>query len=569
MCRTCSPSNCRGSAGTWTSPASSPARSNANAAPATAASSPCRCVRAWIWGRRAGSPNCSNAAATTCCTPTPCVRCWSAASPRGARAGRCCTIIHSRTDRDTENALRNRVNSAIQRFGAARAARLVAVSHGTAHYLRGLGYDDEVVRVVPNGVPVNPAPRPWIAPDGAWTLGMVALFRPRKGVEMLIDALAQLRAQGRDVSLRAVGGFESDAYREQVLAHAQARGVAEQIHWTGFTRDVSAELARIDLFVLPSLYGEGLPMVLIEALSLGLPVVATANEGVPEVLADGRAGELVPSGDATALAAAVAALMDDPARAAALAGRGCMPARALFGRGDGAPGRGGVRGSAAGGAAMNAAAPSPDAAPRRLLELLDRLLIVRDAAQYRALLQRLADPAGATVLSFFNQHAFNLAWTDPAFAEHLRRSDVLLRDGVGVAACLRLLAREPGLNANGTDLIPRLLAAFAGRRAVLIGTREPYLQRAAQRLGEDYAVEVACALDGFGDAAGYLEAVARERPDLVVLAMGMPKQERVAAELAQWARQAGHRLLIVNGGAIADFIAGASPARRRGCGARA
>ncbi|MEI2429800.1 WecB/TagA/CpsF family glycosyltransferase [Lysobacter yananisis] len=205
---------------------------------------------------------------------------------------------------------------------------------------------------------------------------------------------------------------------------------------------------------------------------------------------------------------------------------------------------------------MNAAAPSPDAAPRRLLELLDRLLIVRDAAQYRALLQRLADPAGATVLSFFNQHAFNLAWTDPAFAEHLRRSDVLLRDGVGVAACLRLLAREPGLNANGTDLIPQLLGAFAGRRAVLIGTREPYLQRAAQRLGEDYAVEVACALDGFGDAAGYLEAVARERPDLVVLAMGMPRQERVAAELAQWARQAGHRLLIVNGGAIADFIAG-------------
>ncbi|UZW58519.1 WecB/TagA/CpsF family glycosyltransferase [Lysobacter enzymogenes] len=205
---------------------------------------------------------------------------------------------------------------------------------------------------------------------------------------------------------------------------------------------------------------------------------------------------------------------------------------------------------------MNAAAPSPDAAPRRLLEVLDRLLIVRDASQYRALLQRLADPAGATVLSFFNQHAFNLAWTDPTFAEHLRRSDVLLRDGVGVAACLRLLAREPGLNANGTDLIPQLLGAFAGRRAVLIGTREPYLQRAAQRLGEDYAVEVACALDGFGDAAGYLEAVARERPDLVVLAMGMPRQERVAAELAQWARQAGHRLLIVNGGAIADFIAG-------------
>lgn len=207
---------------------------------------------------------------------------------------------------------------------------------------------------------------------------------------------------------------------------------------------------------------------------------------------------------------------------------------------------------------MNAPAQEhrPGAAAQRVSGLLDRLRIVRDEVQYQDLLQRLADPGRTTVLSFFNQHAFNLAWTDPTFAEDLRRSDVLLRDGVGVAACLRLLARDPGLNANGTDLIPQLLAAFGGRRAVLIGTREPYLQRASQCLREDYGIDVACALDGFGEAARYLEVVARERPELVVLAMGMPKQERVAADLAQWARGAGQRLLIVNGGAIADFIAG-------------
>lgn len=230
--------------------------------------------------------------------------------------------VHSRTDRDTENPLRNRVNSAIQRFGAARAARLIAVSHGTAHYLRAIGYDDAQVRVVPNGVPVIATPRAWTAPESQWVLGMVALFRPRKGVEALIDALAALRAQGRAATLRAVGGFESEDYRRQVLAHAQARGVAEHIEWTGFTRDVGAELARIDLFVLPSLYGEGLPMVLIEALALGLPVVASANEGIPEVLADGRAGALVPPGDVPALSAAIAALMDEPERAAALARKG-------------------------------------------------------------------------------------------------------------------------------------------------------------------------------------------------------------------------------------------------------
>ncbi|MEH6413486.1 glycosyltransferase [Pseudomonas sp. CGJS7] len=238
--------------------------------------------------------------------------------------------VHSRTDRDTDNAMRNRINSAIQGFSLRRVERLIAVSHGTADYLRSIGYDDDSIRVVPNGVPVAAAPRDWRAPDADWVLGMVALFRPRKGVEVLIQALAALRAGGYPVRLHAVGGFESEAYRQQVLAFAQAQGVAEHIHWTGFTRDIAAELARIDLFVLPSLYGEGLPMVLIEALAVGLPVVATANEGIPEVLADGGAGTLVPPGDAQALTRGLAAMIDQPQRAQALARAGLRRQRERY-----------------------------------------------------------------------------------------------------------------------------------------------------------------------------------------------------------------------------------------------
>lgn len=205
---------------------------------------------------------------------------------------------------------------------------------------------------------------------------------------------------------------------------------------------------------------------------------------------------------------------------------------------------------------MNAPGPAgDDAPPQRLLRLLARLRIVGDANQYRRLLDGLGRAQRPTVLSFFNQHAFNLAWTDPAFAADLQRSDVLLRDGVGVAACLRLLARDPGLNANGTDLIPHLLSAYAGRRAAVFGTREPHLHEAVQRI-EGYGVQVACALDGYGEEAAYVAAVAQARPDLVVLGMGMPKQERVAAQLAQWAADAQWPLLIVNGGAILDFLAG-------------
>ncbi|MGH8082227.1 MAG: WecB/TagA/CpsF family glycosyltransferase, partial [Lysobacter sp.] len=137
----------------------------------------------------------------------------------------------------------------------------------------------------------------------------------------------------------------------------------------------------------------------------------------------------------------------------------------------------------------------------------------------------------------------------------LLRSDMLLRDGVGIAACLRLLARSPGENANGTDLIARLIDAHAGRRVAVIGTCEPYLQRAREALARK-GLDVVCALDGFGEEDRYVPAIVQSRPDLVILGMGMPKQERIAARLAA---AADYPMTILNGGAIVDFLAGRFP----------
>ena len=77
------------------------------------------------------------------------------------------------------------------------------------------------------------------------------------------------------------------------------------MQWTGFTQDVDAELARMDLFVLPSLFGEGMPMVLLEAMAAGLPVVATAVEGIPEAIRHGRDGLICQPADPHGLAAAI------------------------------------------------------------------------------------------------------------------------------------------------------------------------------------------------------------------------------------------------------------------------
>lgn len=227
--------------------------------------------------------------------------------------------VHGRTDLEQDSAFRNRAGAIVQRLGLRQARRLIAVSDSTADYLRSLGYPEQRIRVVPNGVSVAPSPRHWQSPGYEWVIGTAALFRPIKGLEVLIQALAQLRAAGWPVVLRAVGTFEREAYRQQILALAAEKGVSEHILWTGFTRDTAAELSKMDLFVVPSLYGEGLPMVLLEAMAAGLPVVASATEGMPGVLDQGKAGVLVRPGSWTALAQAIVALMQAPEKTQALA----------------------------------------------------------------------------------------------------------------------------------------------------------------------------------------------------------------------------------------------------------
>lgn len=218
--------------------------------------------------------------------------------------------IHSPTGRDTEDSRRNRVNWQIEKLSLTGVKRLIPVSSSLSRYLIAEGFDQRRVRVVPNGVP-TPGPLPKRrAPSAEWIIGTVALFRPRKGVEILIEALAILRAEGRRLRIRAVGPFDTPEYEASVKKIAEQAGVSADIDWTGFTRDVNAELSGMDLFVLPSLYGEGMPMVILEAMAIGVPVVATDVEGIPEVLEQGSCGLLVPAGSAVALAQAIAGAID-------------------------------------------------------------------------------------------------------------------------------------------------------------------------------------------------------------------------------------------------------------------
>lgn len=213
--------------------------------------------------------------------------------------------VHSPAGRDSTRWLLNWINATAEWAAVRGADRLITVSPSLRDYMIGRGIPAERITYVPNGVPSSPLIAERKVPTGTWTLGVVALYRARKGIETLLESLAVLRSRNVNVRLRAVGGFETEAYKADIMGLAERLDLASSIDWIGFTRNVTRELAKINLFVLPSLFGEGLPMVVLEAMAAGLPVVASRVEGVPEAVVHRETGLLVDAGSVSQLAQSI------------------------------------------------------------------------------------------------------------------------------------------------------------------------------------------------------------------------------------------------------------------------
>lgn len=213
--------------------------------------------------------------------------------------------IHSPTTAETTRSWRNWINAGIERISTRKIAAAITVSGTLAEYAVKHGIPAERVNVVHNGVPVFDDYADRETPSGTWQIGCMALYRPRKGLETLLNAVAQMTAARLPVKLRAVGKFETPEYEREIMDLTAKLGIGEHVEWRGFRSDTPAEFAAMDLFVLPSLFGEGMPMVVLEAMSFGVPVIASRVEGIPEAIVDGRDGLIVPPGDVPALADAV------------------------------------------------------------------------------------------------------------------------------------------------------------------------------------------------------------------------------------------------------------------------
>jgi phosphatidyl-myo-inositol alpha-mannosyltransferase len=207
------------------------------------------------------------------------------------------------------NALMEKVTA---RIAVSPMARRVQVEH--------LGGD---AVEIPNGVDVALfADGPLLPgyPRDGLTVGFLGRFgEPRKGIAVLLDALRLLVPQRPDLRLLVVGRGDPDALRRDA-----GPGLADRLDILGGVDDLTkaAALRSMDVYCAPNTGGESFGMVLTEAMAAGTPVLASDLGAFRAVLGEPPAGQLFPTGDAGALAAALAGLLDDPARRAALAAAG-------------------------------------------------------------------------------------------------------------------------------------------------------------------------------------------------------------------------------------------------------
>jgi glycosyltransferase involved in cell wall biosynthesis len=162
-------------------------------------------------------------------------------------------------------------------------------------------------------------------PADAFVVGCVANWRPRKGIEVLIDACEQL-AVDVPVHLVLVGKMGNPKLAKRIAGC----GWRERIHLLGYREDAAAVAGAFDVAVLPALRREGLPKTVIEAMAYGVPTVATRVGGVSELIEDGVSGLIVPPGDARALGAAIRRLTASADLRASLGTQGRERIRTAF-----------------------------------------------------------------------------------------------------------------------------------------------------------------------------------------------------------------------------------------------
>ncbi|OEE04360.1 hypothetical protein OC5_03130 [Vibrio cyclitrophicus ZF264] len=189
--------------------------------------------------------------------------------------------------------------------------------------------------------------------------------------------------------------------------------------------------------------------------------------------------------------------------------------------------------------------------------LLNKLNIVNENDKIDNVMNEIFSNRKCISISFLNFHALNLSLNCSTMESSLIESDYLFRDGVGVEKLMKWSLIPPGLNMNGTDLIPNILnySMKKKRKVVLIGSEELNVKSCRHKLMKQ-GVDVVVSVNGFLDESDYIDVLSELKGEslTIILGMGMPKQELFSIKVKT--HFFNEDFVIVSGGAIIDRLSG-------------
>lgn len=203
----------------------------------------------------------------------------------------------------------------------------IAVSGAVKEFLTSSGIShDKKIKVIYNGIEPTKTEAKVMDHGEEILIGTVGTLNVTKGVQFLIRALPQVLAEFPQVKLEIVGEGPYRKKLEQLVARYK---LSKQIKFKGFIADVEQEMAKWDVYVQPSL-SESFGLAIIQAMSVGLPVVASRAGGIPEVVTDGQSGILVEPAKFKDIVLALLILCRDPELARKMGRHGRQEVRARF-----------------------------------------------------------------------------------------------------------------------------------------------------------------------------------------------------------------------------------------------
>jgi glycosyltransferase involved in cell wall biosynthesis len=245
-------------------------------------------------------------------------------------------IIESRHYSDLMYKYNLRLRQLLDRITSKRFNGIIAVSNAAKEVLTNYEkVDTNKITVIYNGINIDifkfiikqrEQTRKALGIEDKIVLSYTAHLRPEKGHKYLLEAISEIKDQYTNVVLLLMG---DGVLRSDLDALTRQLNIEDKVRFLGYRKDIPALLSAADIYVHTSVV-EGFGIAIIEAMAIGLPVVATNVGGIPEIITNGENGILVPPENPQALAKAIVDLIEHPEKRKILAEKGKQHVKANF-----------------------------------------------------------------------------------------------------------------------------------------------------------------------------------------------------------------------------------------------